>query len=212
MKNLLAISSSTKKAYIALKTEKFSDFCEIDANCKQSENILYQIDELLSRHEMTIDDINNIAVVVGPGSFTGVRIGVALVKGFCAGNREINVYPVSSFDFMAETVEAPQEDFVCVINALSGLYFIKKFDKNKKAISKESMITAEELADIKGKKIGLEEENVCERKIELNAEALLALSQKVISEEKSVKPEHLTPIYLRNSQAEENLNKNKKTS
>lgn len=211
MRNVLAISSATKKAYLSLKTDEFEDFCEIDANCKQSENILFEIDKLLTSHNMDIRSITDIAVVIGPGSFTGVRIGVALVKGLCAGNKEIKVYPLSSLDFMAEEVEMAENGFVCAINALSGLAFVKEFDKYGKAISEEKMINASELSAYNSQVYGLEEENMCENKISLSSAKLLTLALKRIEAGVSVKPSELSPVYLRNSQAEENLNKNKKS-
>lgn len=210
MTNLLTISSATKKAYLCLKTPQGEDFCEIDANCSQSENILIQIDKLLAKNELNIGDIDSIAVVVGPGSFTGVRIGVSLVKGFCAGNEKIKVWPLSTFDFMAENVQ--DDKFVCVINALSGLAFVKEFDRTKEFESEEKMISMTELEAYNCKKIGLMEEDVCQEKILLSPQSLLSLAMKKVALSKPVSPNLLEPVYLRCSQAEENLKKNPKTS
>lgn len=208
MKNILVISSATKKAYICLKTELCEDFREIDANCKQSENILFQIDNLLSCHNMDLSDINDIAVVVGPGSFTGVRIGVSLVKGFCAGNKNIKVYPISTFDFMAEHIK--DERFACVLNALSGLAFVKEYDRISGKEGEEKMIEVKELCEIKSPKFGIAEEDVCGDKIDLSASKLLACAMRKIEQGETVCSKELCPVYLRNSQAEENLKKNKK--
>ncbi len=206
MKNILVISSATKKAYIGLKTPMVEDYCEIDANCKQSENILYQIDNILNCHNVDINDIDAIGVVIGPGSFTGIRIGVALVKGLCANNKNIKIYPISTLDFMAEHITI-NEKFVCVINALSNLVFVKRFnDGNDSA----KLITLNELNEQNIKKYGLDEENVCEAKITLETKKLIKLVMKKIEQNEMVSINELNPIYLRNSQAEENLKKNQK--
>jgi tRNA threonylcarbamoyl adenosine modification protein YeaZ len=210
MKNVLAISSSTKKTFIALKTDKIEDFCEMEANCKQSENMLYQIDLLLNKHNLDIADIENLAVVVGPGSFTGIRIGVALAKGLSAGNKNIKLYPLSAFDVMASNID--KDKFVCVLNALSGLYFVKEYNRQENTCGDEKMINQEEFNGINIDKIGLKEEDICEENVEITGEALLNEALKAIEDNKGVKPEELKPVYLRNSQAEENLIKNKKTT
>lgn len=209
MKNILVISSATKKAYICLKAGERESFCEIDANCKQSENILVEIDKLLNGANLEIKDIDDVGVVVGPGSFTGVRIGVALVKGFCAGNKNIKVCPISSLDLMAKHISIV-EPFACGINALSGLVFVKTF--GEKTYERESLVSMEEFNTLSLPKFGLEEENICENKITLSPKSLLSLALEQMNEGKFVDPFVLSPVYLRNSQAEENLKKIKKTS
>ncbi len=205
MKNLLVISSATKKAYLGLKTADKEIFTEIDANCKQSENILVEIDKLLSGANLEIGDIDAIGVVVGPGSFTGVRIGVALVKGFCCANKNIKVCPISSLDFMAEHINSVKH-FACGINALSGLVFAKVYGKE----GEEKLVSIDEFDSLDMEKFGLEEENICENKISLEPSRLMALLEKKIEKREFVEPNLLSPVYLRNSQAEENLKKNLK--
>lgn len=206
MKNILVVSSATKKAYIGLKTETVEDYCEIDANCKQSENILYQIDNILNCHNIDIKDIEAIGIVIGPGSFTGIRIGVALVKGLCANNKNIKIYPISTLDFMAEHI-IDSNKFICAINALSNLVFVKNFNDCDGC---EKLIALDELNEQDIKKYGLDEEDVCEEKIVLETKKLIELTIKKIQQNKSVDVNELSPIYLRNSQAEENLKKNQK--
>ena len=205
MKNLLVISSATKKAYLGLKTQDNVTVAEIDANCKQSENILVEIDKLLNGSNLEIGDIDVIGVVVGPGSFTGVRIGVALVKGFCAVNKNIKVCPISSLDLIAEHINTTKP-FVCGINALSGLVFAKQFAPQ----SEEKLVTLEEFDALEMERYGLQEETICQNKISIDPHTLLALLEKEIARENFVEPNELCPVYLRNSQAEENLKKNLK--
>lgn len=58
------------------------------------------IDEILTRNGLTLDDIDALAVNNGPGSFTGIRIGVAVVKGL-AFEKNIPCYEVSTLDSIA---------------------------------------------------------------------------------------------------------------
>ena len=211
---MLALSSATREAYIGLKAQGKVDFSQIDANCKQSENILVKIDELLEKNGIDISEIGNVAVVVGPGSFTGIRIGVALVKGICAGNDIDKVIAISSLDFMAREVlkKKQKNNFICAIDALSGLVYMKEFDCEGKGLSEEKLISKEEFDNLNLNKFGLVEENICENKISLTSDSLLELAIEKETNNEFVDLKTLSPIYLRKSQAEENLKKNKKTS
>ena len=47
---------------------------------KHNEIILHLIDEVLKEHSITLNDIDEFGVVVGPGSFTGIRVGLTTLK------------------------------------------------------------------------------------------------------------------------------------
>lgn len=210
---MLAISSATKEAYIGIEANGKRVFANIDANCKQSESILVKIDELLEQNGIEAKDIGNIAVVVGPGSFTGIRIGIALVKGLCAGKKE-KVVAISSLDYLAREAlkSKPKSDYICAIDALSELVYVKEFDKNGNGLCEEKVITREEFEKCKLKKYGLEEESICENKVSLTSETLLEIALEKEHKKQFADVKSVAPIYLRKSQAEENLKKNKKTS
>ena len=207
---MLVISTATKRAYIALKEGDIIDYREIDADCRQSENILKEIDDILDKNNLTLRDVTDFGVVVGPGSFTGVRIGTALIKGLCAGDPNHLVYPISTLDFMAKEYTSKKEvsrDFYCIINALSGRLFVAKYDKAGNKIGEERMISEQELLTMQEDKIFLKEEfpdfiSV----VTPSAQVLLELAQEIKNRNKGIKGQELTPVYIRKSQAEENLN------
>ena len=64
---------------------------------KHSDEILKVIDELLLKAKLKINDIQNICVCVGPGSFTGVRVAMSIVKGLAIGVKA-KVFACSNFD------------------------------------------------------------------------------------------------------------------
>ena len=98
---LLAFESSAKAAGTAL----LFDGCllaEYMQNSGQthSRTLMELAKNMLSGCDLTPQDIDAVAVAAGPGSFTGVRIGVAAAKGFSWG-REIACYGVSTLEAMA---------------------------------------------------------------------------------------------------------------
>ena len=85
--NILAVDTSGPVAGIAILKDGCVTFEETVVNkLTHSANLMPMIDAALSRTGMTLKDMHRLAVVVGPGSFTGVRIGVSTVKGLSHGS------------------------------------------------------------------------------------------------------------------------------
>jgi tRNA threonylcarbamoyladenosine biosynthesis protein TsaB len=85
-----------------------------------------QIALLLRRSNCSLDDLRAIAVALGPGSYTGLRIGMALAKGL-AVSRGLDLVGVSTFEVLAQAQSARNEPMYCVIEAgrkkIAGLWY-----------------------------------------------------------------------------------------
>lgn len=212
---MIAISTAFKRALIGIEIDKKRECFELDANCKHSENILLNIDKLLDKIEKSFQENDSYGVVIGPGSFTGVRIATSLVKGFLAGEQNKKIVTLTSFELMAYTYikhNHVENNFVCAIDALSGLYFICEFDKDGNKISQERMIDNDEFQKITLPVVSLSEEDVSLIKITPSAEELLDLCMFKLSRENLSKTEEILPLYLRKSQAEVSLEERLKKS
>lgn len=202
---MIAISTAFKTAQLAIELDGKQKLMEMDADCKVSENVLATLDTMLEELGVKIQDNHTYAVVVGPGSFTGLRIGIALVKGLCAAEENNKVIPLSSLALLAYSYikqNKPKEDFYVVLNALSGLYFICKFDKLGKALSEEKLITAQQLEGLTEQKVGLKQEKLPFVGVEITPIDLLEFAKKQEKIENFVDFHTLAPVYLRRSQAE----------
>ena len=99
--NILAVESSATAASAAvwadgaLRAESFA--C---TRLTHSQTLLPMIADMLRSARLTLDDVDAFAVAAGPGSFTGVRIGVSAVKGLAFGRRKPCV-AVSTLEAMA---------------------------------------------------------------------------------------------------------------
>jgi len=201
---MIAISTAYKEALIAIEIEGKTSFKSLDSNCKHSENMLYNIDEMLDEMGQSIKNNDYYSVVVGPGSFTGIRIGISLIKGLCAGKNDKIIVPLTTFDLMAYSYIknfAPTSDFTCILNGLSGYYFICQYSKDGIKQSDEKMITKADLETIKTRFVGLQEENIVEEMVSPTPVELLELSQNK-SKESLYSAKEILPLYLRKSQAE----------
>ena len=98
---LLAFETSAKAAGAALFDEnKLLAECYQNTGMTHSQTLLVMAEDLLKQIGKTAADVTAVAVAAGPGSFTGVRIGVAAAKGF-AWAKELPCYGVSTLEAMA---------------------------------------------------------------------------------------------------------------
>lgn len=98
---ILGIDSSCSAATVAILNDRTLEM-EIYINHKLQHSVMLfpMIEDMLEKLEITIDDIDAVAVSGGPGSFTGLRIGVASAKGIAQGGNKRFV-GISSLDAMA---------------------------------------------------------------------------------------------------------------
>lgn len=109
---ILAFESSAKSASVALLQDGnlLGEYYQ-NGGQTHSRTLMKMAADLIANCDLTEQDIEAVAVAAGPGSFTGVRIGVAAAKGF-AWAREIPCYGVSTLEAMAMSA-AHMDGMVC---------------------------------------------------------------------------------------------------
>lgn len=201
--NYLAIDTSGEYlTVIAKHGERTERVFRPDCLAKHSVVLMEEIDGALSRAQMTAAECDFFAVVVGPGSFTGIRIGIATVKGlaFAAGKK---VLPLTSLDCIAYSIEdAP---VLALVDAGHGAVYACAYEKDKSVAVPPAYRTGEEAAELAEKYAPYAEKqlffggkeaaiaDVClglERAVEAKKDALADAAE-------------LTALYLRKSSAEE---------
>jgi tRNA threonylcarbamoyladenosine biosynthesis protein TsaB len=101
-KILLAIETATQRGSVALlRGSKVLASRSIGSDFEHSKTLNPQIDELLKSQGIQIDDVNAVAVSQGPGSFTGLRVGIAFAKGMAMG-LNIPLIAIPTFDVLFE--------------------------------------------------------------------------------------------------------------
>src|SRR5690606_6695466 len=93
--SFLAIETAFDICSVALVSSEHADYRCSEKPRKHADDVLPMIDNLLSSHHLRIASLNFLAVVSGPGSFTGLRIGTAVVQGLAFG-ADLPVVCVSS--------------------------------------------------------------------------------------------------------------------
>lgn len=82
--NILLFDTSTQILSIALKCDKFYEERLINGGFSHSEDLLNEVVSLLDRAKITLKDLDLLICTKGPGSFTGIRVGMVTMKGFAS--------------------------------------------------------------------------------------------------------------------------------
>ncbi len=112
--NILTVDTSATSASVCVAQEnKIIGEFSINTSLTHSQTLVPMIEQVAEKTGVSLDNIDAIAVNAGPGSFTGVRIGVAAVKGI-AFSRNIPCVSVSTLESMAYNM-LDSECIVCAV-------------------------------------------------------------------------------------------------
>ena len=145
---LLAFETSAKAASVALfDGEKLLGESYQNTGLTHSQTLMVMAEDLLKQCNHIPADVEAVAVAEGPGSFTGVRIGVAAAKGFAWG-KNIPCYGVSTLESMALGLGA-YEGLICpVMDARRSQVYNALFYVNHGSVSRKTEDRAIALSDL----------------------------------------------------------------
>ena len=222
---ILAFETSAKAASVALmENGKLLGESYQNTGLTHSQTLMVMAEDLLKQCGKTVSDVSAVAVAEGPGSFTGVRIGVAAAKGFAWG-KEIPCYGISTLEAMAESLGA-FEGYVCpCMDARRSQVYNALFLAEGGKLTRVTEDRAIALADLKEELKNVEKSiflvgdgaNLCyntlreevanlvlppEHRIHQRAVGVAILAQRMADAGIAPSGGELTPNYLRLSQAE----------
>ena len=119
MIDLLLDSSNVDLSVGLAKDGKILDYTSYEAWQCQSEYMIQEIDKLLTKHNITRQDISGVIVNIGPGSYTGIRISLTIAKVMCLA-LNIPLYALSSLRALQKGLEPS----ICLMNARSNRSYI----------------------------------------------------------------------------------------
>lgn len=202
MVNLILDCSCGMNVYVVTENKIFS---KIDSTQnKHSDEILLAVDELLKQAKLTVSDLTNICVCVGPGSFTGVRVAISLAKGLAVGSNS-KVFTLTNFDIF----DLPNKINSCfVLEGFSCFVYVRFFDGD---IVKDECIDLSQLKNLLSQQTREVFVSTEKMKHVLDATGIgstivgcniVDAFSKAIKESRDVKLNQIFPVYLRASQAE----------
>jgi tRNA threonylcarbamoyladenosine biosynthesis protein TsaB len=147
---LLAVDTSTIQVGLALYdgAQVIAEYAW-RSNRRHTVELAPAIADLLSRCELSMDDVKALGVALGPGSFTSLRVGLALVKGL-ALSKHIPLIGIPTLDILAHAQPASKHPLLCAIQAGRGRFAVGLYKSSKKgwqAQGQARVVTLEALMD-----------------------------------------------------------------
>lgn len=223
---ILAFDGTAKAASVAVADgDRILAHHTVDNGLTQSELLLPMAEDMLKSLKLSFSDIELFATSVGPGSFTGVRIGVSLVKGLAFG-RNLPCVGVSTIEALAENLRGLRGIIVPCMDARRGQVYSATFGcdgENLTRLTEDRAISlsalAQELSTYEGEAIYLCGDgykvaktalsaagiDLCETPELLvleNAASVAKVAKRLYESGESASDGQLSPVYLRMPQAE----------
>ncbi|MCI7566114.1 MAG: tRNA (adenosine(37)-N6)-threonylcarbamoyltransferase complex dimerization subunit type 1 TsaB [Treponema sp.] len=217
--NILVLDCAVTKLSIAVKTEDKFISQTYDIGMRQSEILVPTIDEILSKAGITAADLNYSALTIGPGSFTGLRLGISALKAIELAYN-VPVYGISSLTIYSYAykdlglpilacIDANKDKFYACLSDQNSLILEEGDYEVEEIISKLNGLSKVLLAGPDAQKLAdiiKENKNYIEvlttRASAMTTEALVAITEDKISKGEATLKDFDGPVYLRASEAE----------
>lgn len=220
---ILSVDTSAVCASVAItEGEKIISLCSTNAGLTHSRTLLPMIDSALKNSETELSEIDFFACSVGPGSFTGIRIGIASLKGLADGCAK-KCLPVSTLEALAYNLLGHDAVACCVMDARCGQVYCALFDVSDDGVKRLTDDEAIKIDDLSKKLEAIEKKvifvgdgaEICHRALGYdiapsvtrfqNAASVGICAYRSFDEEKAITAAELMPVYLRLPQAEREL-------
>ena len=147
----LFINTTQKESMIMLfQDEDIIDSYIWESSNNQSEELLLNINQVIKTNNKSLKDLTEIFVITGPGSYTGIRVGVATANAL-AFSLNINIFGIDMLEvlsaFYFEKISKSKEVIALVHAIYNKYYFAKYYQDNNKKVSRQ-VVGNEELTKI----------------------------------------------------------------
>lgn len=175
---------------------------------KHNERILILIEEILQENNITLHDIDEFGVVIGPGSFTGIRVGIATIKAFKDVTGK-DAKGVNNLELLYSLAKEKEIDIVAIEGSLNSYFVAENVNDNIFIYNRN--LTEEELIDLaKERKVGCYEISDRMKDSKINFIELDLNYEIVNLVFNNATDKSLVPVYYQLSQAEnDKINKAK---
>ena len=129
MSLILNFETSSKNCSVTLSSEGklISNFDLEDNKYRHSELLTSTIKDILTQNNISAKELSAVAVGIGPGSFTGLRIGFSVAKGLCYPHK-INLIGISSLKILANSIKNDTGNIIPMINDKGNYYYLSTFE------------------------------------------------------------------------------------
>lgn len=192
-------SNSFINIYI-VKDDSVLVYKKVETLRDMANTIMPLIREAFNEIDFNIKDVDKIFVTIGPGSFTGVRVGITVAKTIAWG-LSIDVYPISTLEYLS-SIDTKYSRIMPIIDARRGNVFTSVYDNYLNKLEDEKLIGYEDINKDEDTLV-VSYDGVYESTIS-NVDIIKLINKHL--DDKAINPHKLVPNYLKKTEAEEKLN------
>tara|TARA_B100001057_G_scaffold60837_1_gene54070 strand:- start:3527 stop:4186 length:660 start_codon:yes stop_codon:yes gene_type:complete len=132
---ILNLETSSKNCSVCLSSDGklIQSFDSEDESYRHSELLTSSIQDILNENNLSVKDLSAVSIGIGPGSFTGLRIGFSVAKGLCYPHN-IKLIGISSLKIIANSVIEKNKNIISLIKDKGEHYYISKYSSDFKEI------------------------------------------------------------------------------
>lgn len=218
MTTILTLETSAAACSVALSIHGAVTEQIVPTQRGQAQVLLPMIDSLLAEARLSLSDIDALALSIGPGSFTGLRVAMSVAQGLTISNN-IPIIPISSLQALAQAAHREQgikKALVCVNAYMGELYwgeFALQQDSmiattKEQLLKPENIVLPSNLAEYAGigsgwllESISVPEALIIDATILPHAQDVAALAAVAFQQGKVCTIDEVSPVYLRQQNA-----------
>jgi tRNA threonylcarbamoyladenosine biosynthesis protein TsaB len=174
---ILAIDTTSKIIFVSLLSSGRFFSVENDVNRTNYEDIFYLIKKVLRKVKVRIEDIDCFGVCVGPGSFTGIRIGLAAVKGL-AYSLDKPIVTYKSLDLLAWMLKDEFSGLLCIVHDARRSNIYSAVYSNSKTFKRIMPYSLTDISNLLSKLKKINKESL---KIYFYGDAVLTYKDKIVN-------------------------------
>lgn len=221
--NILALDCAVTRISLAVKTDSKFISSTYDIGMRQSEILVPSIDELLKKADITAADLNATTLTLGPGSFTGLRLGISALKAielaygvpvYGISSLEAYTFPYLNLEYpVISCIDANKDKFYCRITdgekiiLEDGDWEVEKITEAAAALDK-AIVCGPDAAKLAEKLSSAlpQKKYLLTASPAMTAESLIKITEELIEKKAEPLKDFDGPVYLRASEAELKLN------
>jgi tRNA threonylcarbamoyladenosine biosynthesis protein TsaB len=200
--NLLVFDTSMGKCSVAISCNGSIKYQESEKPFMQSEELFPIIMTLLEQNDLSLSEIDAIACTIGPGSFTGIRIGIAAARGIKKIFPEMKLLGISTLELLAYGVhnKSKNKNIVALIDAYRNEFYTQRFNSTIEPMGDITLVNKKDLNQF------IEEDEIAVSNVEdnvkscyisnINAMILLKRAKKLL--DSNVFHDNIYPLYIKN--------------
>lgn len=147
---ILSIETTSDRASVAyLKQDKILAEAVIEERLTAKDTLLANVRKVLSAAGVSLNDINLVVCGVGPGSFTGIRLGIAFVKGIMRGIKGLEAHGVVSNDSIGFLCAGEGynsgKKIMSIVDSKTGKSYVRKYSPGGEPLGEINLLPDEEI-------------------------------------------------------------------